>query len=68
MSLMERLMKESKIYKKDQKTGSRNPAFITRLVYNFRSRRELIQTPSMMFYENELEALAAEVRRAYNNV
>ncbi len=62
VSLLERLMKEQHVYRKNQSTGKHIPAFITKLVRNYRSCAELIVTPSKMFYNGELEAHADKVR------
>ncbi len=61
VSLLERLMKDRSVYQEDPNTVRHNPVYITKLVRNYRSRAEILLTPSMRFYSNQLEAWADEV-------
>ncbi|TRY62753.1 hypothetical protein TCAL_10783, partial [Tigriopus californicus] len=56
ISLMERLMKTSSVYKKTGPKNQLDPRFITKLVKNFRSHEDLLEVPSFLFYDNELVA------------
>ncbi|XP_023709767.1 putative helicase MOV-10 isoform X2 [Cryptotermes secundus] len=55
-SLLERLMNQCDLYKKDENYKHYNPAVLTKLVQNFRSHKKILTVPNSMFYENELEA------------
>lgn len=48
-SLLERL------YKTNKNLYDNNPAYITKLVNNFRSHRDILEIPNELFYDNELQ-------------
>lgn len=55
MSLLERLMSQCKIYQKDAETNTYNPDYITKLVNNYRSHKDILHVPNLLFYDNELK-------------
>lgn len=55
MSLLERLMNQCDLYKKNERDKLYNPAVLTKLVQNFRSHKWILALPDRMFYEKELE-------------
>ena len=55
MSLLERLMTQCQLYQKDKDTGLLDKRYITKLKKNFRSHPDLINIPSRLFYEGELQ-------------
>jgi hypothetical protein len=55
MSLLERLMNQCDLYKKNERDKLYNPAVLTKLVQNFRSHKLILALPDKMFYERELE-------------
>ncbi len=61
VSLLERLMRKQPVYRRDPATGTYNPAVMTKLVKNYRSREALLETPSRLFYDGELQACADKV-------
>lgn len=55
-SLLERLMNQCDLYKKDENQKLYNPALLTKLVQNFRSHKMILALPNSKFYDNELQA------------
>ncbi|GFG34137.1 hypothetical protein Cfor_08140 [Coptotermes formosanus] len=55
-SLLERLMNQCDLYKKDENQKHYNPAVLTKLVQNFRSHKTILALPNSKFYDNELQA------------
>ncbi|XP_069686135.1 putative helicase mov-10-B.1 isoform X2 [Periplaneta americana] len=55
-SLLERLMNQCDLYKKDECSNQYNAAVLTKLVKNFRSHKKILTIPNDMFYDNELQA------------
>ncbi|MGH0156260.1 UNVERIFIED_CONTAM: hypothetical protein FKN15_042012 [Acipenser sinensis] len=57
-SLLERLM-SLPLYSRDEKSygphGAYNPLLVTKLVRNYRSHESLLELPSRLFYQHELE-------------
>ena len=56
ISLLERLMNTSDIYKRDSITMNFHTKAITKLLDNYRSHPSLLSLPSLLFYDNELKA------------
>jgi helicase MOV-10 len=56
MSLLERLMNQCDLYKKDEGREVYNPAVLTKLVQNFRSHKTILALPNKQFYDMELQA------------
>ncbi|XP_011684301.1 PREDICTED: putative helicase MOV-10, partial [Wasmannia auropunctata] len=52
-SMLEKLMNDSDLYKKQN--GKYNPNYITKLVKNYRSHESLLYVSNEQFYNNELE-------------
>lgn len=55
-SLLERLMNQCDLYKKDEGRKDYNPAVLTKLVQNFRSHKTILALPNSKFYDMELQA------------
>jgi len=55
-SLLERLMNQCDLYKKDEGRKVYNPAVLTKLVQNFRSHKTILALPNRNFYDMELQA------------
>jgi len=55
-SLLERLMNQCDLYKKDEGRKVYNPAVLTKLVQNFRSHKTILALPNRKFYDMELRA------------
>ncbi|KAL0103421.1 hypothetical protein PUN28_017588 [Cardiocondyla obscurior] len=53
-SMMERLMNNCDIYKKQD--GKYNPNYITKLVKNYRSHESFLHVSNQLFYEDDLQA------------
>merc|ERR1712223_411507 len=58
ISLLERLMTTSNVYKRCEETKEYPSKAITKLLNNFRSHPKLLTLPSELFYDRELEAKA----------
>ncbi|KAK1166718.1 RNA helicase Mov10l1-like [Acipenser oxyrinchus oxyrinchus] len=62
-SLLERLM-SLPLYSRDEKSygphGAYNPLLVTKLVRNYRSHESLLELPSRLFYQRELEVGATQ--------
>ncbi|KAI1893092.1 hypothetical protein AGOR_G00140310 [Albula goreensis] len=63
LSLLERLMKHNRLYKKDGETGLYDNRFVTKLLRNYRSHPAILKLPNEMFYEGELQVYADEILR-----
>lgn len=48
----------SVMYKRDMTTGKFNPTYITQLIQNYRSHRDILKIPNKLFYDNSLVAIA----------
>lgn len=57
VSFMEQLFKQP-LYQRNVVTKEYNPRFITQLVKNYRSHKDILNVPNEMFYENRLEPQA----------
>lgn len=57
VSFMNQLFKQQ-LYKRNKVTKEFNPKFITQLVKNYRSHKDILKVPNEMFYENRLEPQA----------
>jgi len=55
-SLLERLMNQCEVYKKDEGRKDYNSAVLTKLVQNFRSHKTILELPNSKFYDMELQA------------
>lgn len=55
MSLLERLMTQCGLYQKDPETLEYNSSYITKLVNNYRSHKDILFIPNLLFYDNELK-------------
>ncbi|XP_071388139.1 putative helicase mov-10-B.1 [Centroberyx affinis] len=62
VSLLERLMRDFLMYKKDER-GVFNNRFVTKLLSNYRSHPAILEIPNKLFYDGELEPCAAERKR-----
>ncbi|XP_062396748.1 putative helicase mov-10-B.1 [Sardina pilchardus] len=60
LSLLERLMKNNQLYKKDE-TGHYNSRYVTKLLLNYRSHKSILKIPNELFYDGELVASADEM-------
>ncbi|XP_053562625.1 helicase MOV-10 [Bombina bombina] len=66
ISLLERLMTQNPLYKKDE--NGYNSMFVTKLLKNYRSHPDILRIPNELFYENELQVAADElVSNSYCN-
>ncbi|XP_061113551.1 putative helicase mov-10-B.2 [Conger conger] len=66
LSLLERLMKHNRLYKKDEETNTFDGRFVTKLLRNYRSHPAILKIPNELFYEGELQVHADEIlRNAY---
>lgn len=54
MSLLERLMIQCDIYRRDHVDNEYDDRVITKLVRNYRSHEKLLHIPNKLFYDNEL--------------
>lgn len=61
MSLLERLMIQSNIYKKDPVDDEYDNRVITKLIRNYRSHKILLDVPNRLFYDDEL--MASKIKR-----
>uniref|UniRef100_A0A8C2ZJ28 RNA helicase n=1 Tax=Cyclopterus lumpus TaxID=8103 RepID=A0A8C2ZJ28_CYCLU len=61
MSLLERLMKDFSLYRKDE--GVFNSRFVTKLLRNYRSHPAILKVPNELFYDEELQCCADEMLR-----
>lgn len=52
-SLMEQLF-EQKLYQRNILTTKFNPVYITQLVKNYRSHKDILKVPNELFYDNRL--------------
>lgn len=59
--MLERLMTNCEVYKKDKVTGKYNPNMVTKLLKNFRSHPDILKIPDRMFYDNELIPVGNEM-------
>lgn len=50
--MLERLMTDCDLYKK--KDGKYNPNYITKLVQNYRSHKDILHIPNTHFYDGDL--------------
>ncbi|XP_059806288.1 putative helicase MOV-10 [Hypanus sabinus] len=55
LSLLERLMNGNALYQKDPDSGSYNQTYVTKLLRNYRSHREILKIPNELFYDEELQ-------------
>ncbi|XP_031700309.1 putative helicase mov-10-B.2 [Anarrhichthys ocellatus] len=62
VSLLERLMKDFSLYRKDE--GEFNNRFVTKLLRNYRSHPAILKVPNELFYDNELQCCADEILRS----
>uniref|UniRef100_UPI003AABEA36 putative helicase mov-10-B.1 n=1 Tax=Centroberyx gerrardi TaxID=166262 RepID=UPI003AABEA36 len=62
VSLLERLMRNVHVYKKNER-GAFNNRFVTKLLRNYRSHPAILEIPNKLFYDGELEPCAAEKKR-----
>ncbi|KAM9343086.1 putative helicase mov-10-B.1 isoform 2-T2 [Pholidichthys leucotaenia] len=62
VSLLERLMNDFPLYKKNE-DGVFNNCFVTKLLLNYRSHPAILKIPNELFYDNELQACADEYAR-----
>ncbi|GLV35616.1 armitage [Carabus blaptoides fortunei] len=60
-SMLERLMENCDVYKKNNETGKYNPTMVTKLLKNFRSHPDILKIPDRMFYDNELIPIGNEM-------
>uniref|UniRef100_A0A672H421 RNA helicase n=1 Tax=Salarias fasciatus TaxID=181472 RepID=A0A672H421_SALFA len=60
VSLLQRLMDNFSVYKKDD---GLNNAFVTKLLQNYRSHPAILKVPNERFYDNELQVCADEILR-----
>ncbi|XP_043473647.1 putative helicase mov-10-B.1 [Leptopilina heterotoma] len=58
ISMLERLMEKSYLYKKDYNSNKYNPNFLTKLVQNYRNHETILRLPNHMYYDSELIACA----------
>ncbi|KAM4795734.1 putative helicase MOV-10 [Rhinophrynus dorsalis] len=66
ISLLERLMTQNPLYKKEN--DHYDPKFVTKLLRNYRSHPNILTIPNELFYDNELQANADElVSHSYSN-
>ncbi|XP_035236644.1 putative helicase mov-10-B.2 isoform X2 [Anguilla anguilla] len=63
LSLLERLMKHNRLYKKDEETQEFDRRFVTKLLRNYRSHPAILKIPNELFYEGELQVYADEILR-----
>uniref|UniRef100_A0A8C2ZHY3 RNA helicase n=1 Tax=Cyclopterus lumpus TaxID=8103 RepID=A0A8C2ZHY3_CYCLU len=61
VSLLERLMKDFSLYRKDE--GVFNSRFVTKLLRNYRSHPAILKVPNELFYDEELQCCADEMLR-----
>ncbi|CAN9516081.1 unnamed protein product [Ophioblennius macclurei] len=61
VSLLQRLMDNFSVYKKDD--GTHNNFFVTKLLQNYRSHPAILKVPNERFYDNELQVHADEMLR-----
>ncbi|TNN84298.1 putative helicase mov-10-B.2 [Liparis tanakae] len=61
VSLLERLMKDFSLYRKDE--GVFNNRFVTKLLCNYRSHPAILKVPNELFYDEELQCCADEMLR-----
>ncbi|XP_056278748.1 putative helicase mov-10-B.2 [Pseudoliparis swirei] len=61
VSLLERLMKDISLYRKDE--GVFNNRFVTKLLCNYRSHPAILKVPNELFYDEELQCCADEMLR-----
>uniref|UniRef100_A0AAY4B5Y5 RNA helicase n=1 Tax=Denticeps clupeoides TaxID=299321 RepID=A0AAY4B5Y5_9TELE len=59
-SLLERLMKHNPLYQKDG-MGKYNSRYVTKLLLNYRSHKDILKIPNELFYEGELVPSADEI-------
>nr|WGG62726.1 MOV10 [Lateolabrax japonicus] len=66
VSLLERLMTDFALYRKDE--GVFNNCFVTKLLNNYRSHPAILEIPNELFYDRELQVSADEIlRNSYCN-
>jgi hypothetical protein len=53
-SYMERLMATSEIYERHPETEDQDPAYVCKLVQNYRSAAEILELPNSLFYDGDL--------------
>ncbi|XP_043472682.1 putative helicase mov-10-B.1 [Leptopilina heterotoma] len=59
ISMLERLMEKSYLYKKDY-DNKYDPNFLTKLVQNYRNHEIILRLPNQMYYDSELVACAGD--------
>ncbi|XP_031566340.1 putative helicase mov-10-B.1 [Actinia tenebrosa] len=70
VSLLERIMTKTPYYGRildeddeEDELGEYNPLLLTKLLKNYRSHPAILELPNEMFYDDELEACADELKR-----
>ncbi|XP_033647604.1 putative helicase MOV-10 [Asterias rubens] len=63
LSLLERHMCRSEIYKRKEEEPHYDNRVLTKLLRNYRSHPAILKLPNRMFYDNELEVHADELER-----
>ncbi|XP_042348310.1 putative helicase mov-10-B.2 [Plectropomus leopardus] len=61
VSLLERMMNDFSLYRKDE--GVFDNRFVTKLLRNYRSHPAILKVPNELFYEGELQCCANEILR-----
>ncbi|XP_047446737.1 putative helicase mov-10-B.2 [Mugil cephalus] len=61
VSLLERLMNDFSLYRKDN--DQFNKSFVTKLLRNYRSHPAILKIPNELFYDGDLEVCADEILR-----
>ncbi|XP_070695391.1 putative helicase mov-10-B.2 [Pempheris klunzingeri] len=61
VSLLERMMNDFSLYRKDE--GVFSNRFVTKLLRNYRSHPAILKIPNELFYDGELQACADEILR-----
>uniref|UniRef100_A0A1B6CXC3 RNA helicase n=1 Tax=Clastoptera arizonana TaxID=38151 RepID=A0A1B6CXC3_9HEMI len=56
LSLLERLMETSDLYKKHPSTKEYNKRYLTKLKKNFRSHEQILSVPNDLFYDKDLKS------------
>ncbi len=54
MSMLERLAARPIYERKEEMPGHHDPRFMTKLLHNYRSHREILDVPNHLFYNNDL--------------
>ncbi|KAK7916467.1 hypothetical protein WMY93_012228 [Mugilogobius chulae] len=63
ISMLERLMTQNDLYKKNTDSGHFDTRFVTKLLRNYRSHAAILKIPNELFYENELQVFADQWER-----